>query len=53
MGVWGHAPLPPQENFCKIGLLRLNLEVILSEKHDVTLFIIPLQFVNIAKRHSQ
>ena len=27
--VWGHAPT---DKFCKFGLLRLNLVVILSEK---------------------
>ena len=29
LGVWGHAPTG---KFCKFGLLRLNLVVILSEK---------------------
>ena len=38
LGVQGG--MPPREKFCKFGLLRLNLIVILSEKyiHDVTLF---------------
>jgi len=48
--------MPPEENlkFCKFDLLSLNLVVILIEKiHEVTLFIISLQFVSTVKRHSQ
>jgi len=49
--VWGNAPT---RKIFQIGLPRLNFVVILSDKvYDVTFLIIPLQFVNIAKRHSQ
>jgi len=45
----GSGGMPPKGFFCKFGLLSLNFVIILSEKiHDATLFIIPLQFVNIA-----
>ena len=38
-GVWGHAPTG---KFCKFGLLRLSLVVILSEKLCHFVYVIPL-----------